>query len=507
MGKKRTAIVLLLLATGLAAKTIVLPLAVDIQNHASFQWLGKAVSFYLIAGLGQNGLPVSDEEEVQALLNRNLVRFPFGITKATAMVLAAESQADLLLWGKILYSDKKSAQMQVQLFLINIAERTQKQLPLVKGNFVDIYRLQEELLKEVVRAVGGDLREIAAPKLNLTLPEYEKLIKSLLLSDADKKLELLLPATGNESRSDFVNFELAKAFLEKRDPARCRAHLLRMSDSPFFRDKKEFLLALADFYAGDADAALARFLPLQRRNVYPVPTHNNLGVIYLNRGDFDLAEKCLRYALFLRKDPRIQANLVLLLRAMGRSGPDLRELTEALRRFPEDASLLKLFVSFLAAAADKDALGQAFRNYADLPLLEETAAPVEPQLMNPFALIAQTGEAAPGNPIYVEARNLFLENDFDGAMQKAEEAMEGNPFEPENHHLLALLYLQKKQLDQADLYSRSALFLAANLDNYLLRIKVLLAAKDRENFRKTLALALQKFPQSPELLELGGRGR
>jgi Flp pilus assembly protein TadD len=504
MGKKRTAIVLLLLATALAAKTMVLPLAVDVQNHASFQWLGKAVSFYLIAGLGQNGLPVSDE--VQALLNRNLVRFPFGITKATAMVLAGESQADLLLWGKILYSDKKSAQMQVQLFLINIAERTQRQLPLVKGNFVDIYRLQEELLKEVVRAVGGDFREVAAPKLNLTLPEYEKLIKSLLLSDADKKLELLLPAAGNESRSDFVNFELAKAFLEKRDPARCRVYLQRVADSPFFRDKKEFLLALADFYAGDADAALARFLPLQRRNVYPVPTHNNLGVIYLKRGDFDLAEKCLRYALFLQKDPRIQANLVLLLRAMGRSGPDLQELTEALRRFPEDASLLRLFVSFLAAA-DEDALGQAFRNYADLPLLEETAAPVEPQLMNPFALIAQTVEAAPGNPIYVEARNLFLENDFDGAMQKAEEAMEGNPFEPENHHLLALLYLQKKQLDQAGLYSRSALFLAANLDNYLLRLKVLLAAKDRETFRKTLALALQKFPQSPELLELGGRGR
>ena len=507
MKKRLPAIVMLLLATGLAAKTMVLPLAVDIQNHASFQWLGKAVSFYLIAGLGQNDLPVSDEEEVQAVLNRNLVRFPFGITKATAMVLAGESQADLLLWGKILNSDKKSAQMQVQLFLINIAERTQKQLPLVKGNFVDIYRLQEDLLKYAVRTIGGDLRNVAMPQLNLALPEYEKFIKSLLLNDADKKLELLLPAAGNDSRSDFVNFELAKVLLEKRDAAGCRSHLQLVADSPFFRDKKDFLLALADFYAGDADAALGRFLPLQRRNVYPVPTHNNLGVIYLNRGNFDLAEKCLRYALFLRKDPRIQANLVLLLRAMGRSGPGLQELTAALRLFPEDARLLKLFVSFLAAAEDKDALSQAFSNYADLPLPEENAAPVEPQLMNPFAIGSQTAEAAPGNPIYVEARNLFLENDFDGAMQKAEEAMEGNPFEPENHHLLALLYLQKKQLDQAGMYSQSALFLAATLDNYLLRIKVLQAAKDREKFRRTLALALQQFPQSPELLELSGSGR
>jgi len=507
MKKKLPAIVLLLLASGLAAKTLVLPLAVDIRNHASFQWLGKAVSFYLIAGLGLNDLPVSDEEEIQSILNRNLVRFPFGITKATAMVLAGESQADLLLWGQILNSDKKSAQMQVQLYLIDIREKKQRQLPLVKGNFVDIYRLQEELLRNVVRAIGGELHAVAMPQLDLTLPEYEKFIKSLLLSDPDKKLELLLPAAGSDSRSAFVNFELAKAFLEKRDPGACRAHLQLVADSPFFRDKKDFLLAMADFYAGDADAALNRFIALQRRNVYPVPTHDNLGVIYLGRGNFPLAEKCLRYALFLQKDPRIQANLVLLLQAMGRSGPALQELTSALRLFPEDARLLRLFVSFLAAAEDRDALGQAFGNYAGLPLAEENAAPVEPQLLNPFAIGTPAAEAAPGDPIYVEARNLFLENDFDGAMQKAEEAMEGNPFESENHHLLALLYLQKKQLAQAEIYAQSALFLAATLDNYLLQIKVSLAAKDKEKFRKTLALALQKFPQSPELLELSGRGR
>jgi Flp pilus assembly protein TadD len=507
MKKKLPAIVLLLLAATLAAKTMVLPLAVDIQNHASFQWLGKAVSFFLIAGLGQNDLPVMGEEEIQDVLNRNLIRFPFGITKATAMVLAEESQADLLLWGKILKSDKKSAPMQVQLFLIDIRERTQKQLPLVKGNFIDIYRLQEELLRNVVRAIGGEERGIAMPQLNLALPEYEKFIKSLLLNDADKKLELLVPAAGNASRSDFVNFELAKVFLEKRDAARCRSYLQRVAESPFFRDGKDFLLAMADFSVGDADGALSRFIALQQRNVYPVPTHNNLGVIYFDKGSFSLAEKCLRYALFLRKDPGIQANLVLLLQAMGRSVPGLQELTEALKQFPEDARLRRLFVSFLAAADDKDELAQAFRNYADLPLAEENAVPVEPLLMNPFAIGMPAAEAAPGNPIYIEARNLFLENDFEGAMQKVEEAMEGNPFEPENHHLLALLHLQKKEFAQAELYARSALFLAATLDNYLLQIKIHLAAKDREKFRKTLALALQKFPQSPELLELSGRGR
>ncbi len=365
-------------AAGLAAKTLVLPLAVASQDHASHQWLGKAVSFFLITGLGHNGLPVSEEEEVQALLNRNLVRFPFDITKATAMVLAGESGAERLLWGKIVYGDAKSAEMQVQLFLIDIKEPRQRPLPLVKGSFADMFKLQEELLRYAVMALAPGQREIVQPRLNMSLPEYEKFIKSLLLSDAGKKLELLQTAPGTASRSDFVHFEMAKACLEKRDPAGCRSHLERVADAPFFKDRKEFLLALADYYGNDADAALNRFIRLQQANVFPVPTHNNLGVIYLARGNFSLAEKCLRYALYLRKDPGILANLVLLLQAMGRGGAAQQELTAALRSFPEDGRLLKLFAASVAAAENREALGQAFRNFVPLPLPGENVPAVEP---------------------------------------------------------------------------------------------------------------------------------
>ena len=144
MKKTTLLIAWLLAAAGLGGKTLVLPLAVDTKNLASFQWLGKAFSFYLVAGLSRNSLPVCEEEEVQLILNRNLIRFPFAITKATAMVLAASCGADRLLWGKILYSDKKSLQLQVQLFLIDIKSQTQVLLPLATGNLNDIYRIQAE---------------------------------------------------------------------------------------------------------------------------------------------------------------------------------------------------------------------------------------------------------------------------------------------------------------------------------------------------------------------------
>jgi tetratricopeptide (TPR) repeat protein len=166
---------------------------------------------------------------------------------------------------------------------------------------------------------------------------------------------------------------------------------------------------------------------------------------------------------------------------------------------------LKLFSFFLAAAENRDVLSQVFRNVVQLTLPEEKILPGGPLLMDPFQVRPISEEAVPGNLFYIEARNLFLENDFDGAMQKVEEAMEGNPFQPENHHLLALLFMQKKQYAQAEMYAQSALFLEETLDNTLLQIKIYQAEKENEKFRKALALALQKFPQSPELLKLSGR--
>lgn len=490
---------------GLAAKTLILPLAVDTHNHASFQWLGKAVSFYLIAGLSQNSLPVCAEEEVQIILNRNLIRFPFAITKATAMVLARECQADRLLWGKILYSDKKSSQMQVQLFLIDINEQTQKNLPLIKGNFNDIYRIQAAALNAVVKAVGGGTQGTVSPQLNLSLPDYEKFIKSLLLGDSDKKLELLLPLSEKGARSDCFNFELAKIFLEKRDLEKCEAQLNLVTDTLQFKDKKDFLLALANFFKDNADMALNLFIHLQRRNLYPVETHNNLGVIYLDKGDFPMAEKCLRYALSLKRDPEIYFNLILLLQITDKKGQALQELPRALQLFPDDEKLLELFSFFLAAAENRDTLSQAFRDYVQFTLAEEQILPGGHLLMNPFQVGLISEVSVAGNLFYIEARNLFLEGDFEGAMQKVEEAMEGNPFQPENHHLLALLSMQKKQYIQAEMYAQSALFLEETVDNYLLQIKVYQAAKEKEKLRKVLARALQKFPQNPELLRLSGR--
>jgi Tfp pilus assembly protein PilF len=493
-------------AIPLMAQIMVLPLKVDTQNHASFQWLGKALAYYLLSGLTLNGVPAIDHEESQQVLNRNQVRFPFDITKATAITLAGENQADRLLAGEILYSGKSSSQIAIKVFLIDVRKRQQKYLPMLKGNLKNIYQIQAELLREILKVLAPEKSEIRFPDLNLALPDYEKFIKSLLVTDSGKKLELLQSVRETQGPSDFLNIELAKVRLERNDLAGSEAALKLVRDDSLFRHQKEFLSALVNLACERMDIALNQFIRLQRQNVYAVATNNNLGAIYMQRGDPGTAEKCLQYALYLKKDPEIFFNLVMLYQSMGQGGRATEELNRALLLFPGDENLLKQFSFFLAANEYRDLLVQAFRNLLP-PLPQGEEAPtMQPLLKNPFQVNRESSVQADGNPFFIEARSLFLENDFNGAMQKVEEAMEVNPFQNETHHLLAMLYLQKRNYAQAEIYAQSAIFLKENLDNLLLLVKIHQTAKDGDKARRAVARGLRKFPQSPELLEMKNRG-
>ena len=201
--------------------------------------------------------------------------------------------------------------------------------------------------------------------------------------------------------------------------------------------------------------------------------------------------------------------MVLLLQAMGRDGQAQQELTGALRLFPEDEKLRTALRRLRGRRREPRGAGPGFPQFRRPAAARgKRPRPSSRCLMDPFGERG-AGRQSRRRPTFPISRpGIFSWKTIStAAMQKAEEAMEGNPFEPENHHLLALLFLQKQQIAQADLYAQSALFLAETLDNYLLQLKIQQAGMDREKFRKTLALALQKFPQNPELLKLGGRGR
>ena len=481
---KPFAIVFLFCAV-LFPKTLILPFQVDTQNHAAYQWLGKAVSFYLISGLSLNLLDVTTEEETQFLLKQGLVLFPFGITKATAITLARQNQADYLLWGKILNNaGDATGSVTIKMFLIDIPGQSQRYLPLIKGDPKDLFLIQNELLRHAAKALGKKEGEIEYPDLGLTPADYEKFIKSLLLSDGEKKMEWLMPLTQRDKRSDFVNWELAKTLFDKGDYVHTDTYLKKISENRLFDDRKNFLLALNDFNNGQPDLALEQFIELQKKNVFEVETENNLGVLYLLKKNFTESVSCLERALRLRKNPDISFNYIQLLVFTGMDRQAAGQLTQALLQFPDDRRLLRLLFFLISRHPDKETLFQVFRTHTPIALLSEEELKIDPVMQNPFGIKHPDSPSQDAKPFFTEARSMFLEDDVNGAQEKIEQVMEINPFMAESHQLLSMIYLKKGELPKAEAYGLSSLFLKESPDIYQLLIKIYQASNNQEKIRK-----------------------
>jgi len=487
------------------SRTLVLPFMVDGKNHTSTRWLGKAISVYLISGLAQNQVPVFSEEEVQSILNQIRIPFPFDITKATAIKIAKQNQADYLLWGKILYNQDDPKQLSVQPFAVTLSKVEQKYLPLIKGNSQDIYKIQEEILKQTLRHIAPAQTTVILPAMRLPLSDFEQVTKSLLVTDREKKLDMLRPLSDANPLNDFADFELGKIFIEKSDWAQAETYLKQIPDDSPLAAAKSFLLSLIAFQSGNLDAAQNQFIALQQQNLFPSETNNNLGVIYFLKGDFPTAGKCLRYSLYLKKDPEIYLNNALLLQAMKTSEQARNMVIEALENFPDDEPLIEAFSYFLATASDRDTLAAVFKEYilgSSLGGDEWPAPAAKPVMKDPFHFKALTNSGQEYRNYFNDARSLALEEEWDDAQKKAEAAMEINPFVSECHQLLAQIFLQKKNFLLAEMYGRSALFLKENAENYLSLIRTYQAAKLLPKLRETIRTAKEKFPDHKDIQAL-----
>ena len=113
--------------------TVVFPFRVD-SSGKSHQWLGRAISLHMAAGLTANSIAVLPDDEVRELLNDNLVSFPYSMTKATVMKLAMDSGAHFLIWGEIMADKDDDSLLKVRAFVMNLKDIKQKHLPLLNAD-------------------------------------------------------------------------------------------------------------------------------------------------------------------------------------------------------------------------------------------------------------------------------------------------------------------------------------------------------------------------------------
>lgn len=484
----------------LAGRTLVLPFRMETGGQTSSQWIGKAVSYYLISGLEENEIDTVSEDELQGLLNRNYLRFPYDFTKAYAIRIARQCSAKTLVWGEIRTSSPRG-KLQVTMECIDCEQFTFPELPPVSFRINDIYIMQGELLTMLVKTLDSKKDKVALPLLTMPLTDYEKVIKSLLVADPGKRNEILGSVSEQSRNSDLVNFLLGKNSIQKKSWEEAQKHLGRINDNLLFRNEKAFLLSYCDFHLNREDESLNGLIRLQRDNIYAVETNNNLGILYLRRKDYETAEKCFRYALYLKKDSRIYLNYIHLLQQAGKKEQAHALTVAGLGDFPDNETLMRVFVRNMLADPNREALYEVFKNYIPDVVLKEENFVLTPQMMTPFDGFG--GPAADESRMFhQDAMTLYREANYDGALEKVENALDINPFQASCHHLLSLVMMRKKQFLRAEMYACSALFLVDSAENNLLLAQVYDAIGDRERAGRVRREARKKFPDNKELQTL-----
>jgi tetratricopeptide (TPR) repeat protein len=447
---------LLLLCGGSVAQTIVFPFQVHALEKKNQQWLGRAISFYVSNGLELNSVETVKDPMVQSILNNYDIAFPYVISKATCIKLSTLIKADHIIWGEVESSENpQTHNVQIKTYIIDLKNFSQKYLPLLKFHLIDFYAVQQELLKMVLDHFQKKQQQF--PELNMDYHHYEMFIKSLLLEDGEKRLNLLEQVSRDIHHSDYLNLELAKCYLYLGNIINTDRYLQKISDSKPFHQSKEFILGLVYYHNNQLSRAIELFLKLRRLNIFFPETTNNLGVFFLKNNSPQDSESHFIESLHSKKDPEVYVNYIKFLIDSGKNQIAKENLKKALFYFPDDEDLIKLFGYFLSREKNQKQLFLAFQKTIPQLIPTDTLPDLGYKIKNPFE-IQTADQYEPGNADDTITLD-HLGKDIDLAFSQIQELMELNPFVPRWHRILSKIYLKKNNRPLSQLYTLSAEFL------------------------------------------------
>jgi len=467
------------------AGVMVVPFQVTPLEQTAHQWLGRAISYYLTAGLEVNGFKVIPDHVTTALLESQAIYFPLSITKASILRLAINAKASYVVWGEVSTSDKNQSEVLLRVFVVDMVNFSQKYLPLLRGHVDALPEIEAEALKYLMKVVSTGKRApsstkakqhaVRFPEMNLSNHSYELFIKSLLIKEISRKIELLESAFKVDKGSDFLNFELARLYYEKGDFSSATVLLAKVTEKGnhlFFQQRKFFLKAMLDWAENRIEMAKQGFLRLQEDPLLGYEARHNLGVIAVGEKDYESAVKYFQEARRVQGVGSVTTwmHLIQVLIAAGQEEQALDQMVQALCLHPDNSDLLTLFPYFLSRSSEGEILFSLFRNYVPDLFMED------PPLRNAYRVISPFEYQVESAPVQVEGleevQGEIEIGDFDEAKERLQGLMEANPFISDYYRLMAQLFLERKEFYRAERHALAAFFLKRSQQNGQMLLKV-----------------------------------
>jgi tetratricopeptide (TPR) repeat protein len=275
------------------------------SRMADLDWLGEGLSEITAERIEDRGVNVLSREDRLATLEKMGLPDSARFSHATMVKIAAEADADAVVYGRF-QSDGKTATLEARVLHLSPPSLSP---PLTEtSSRQDLLRAQARLTWQIVCAIdpkqcpaqgaSRDESSFSEPPASLPLDALENFVRGVAGSQDEERLRLLREAARLEPAWDRPAFELGQIYFKRHD---CHSALVWYSRVPPNRPDGPVasfatgVCHLARNDAGRADAAFSGLLERTRKagekdSLPELPEmHNNLGVARLRLGKWNEA--------------------------------------------------------------------------------------------------------------------------------------------------------------------------------------------------------------------------
>ena len=548
-------------AQGISDVVIVLPFE-NSSNQREFNWVGESFADSMADLLNVPGLIVVSNDERELAYQRLGLPLTTLPSRATAIKIAREARATLLVLGTYEVSpaadDKSLAALRgsAKVIRVNEGRLTGEMMPDGRwathqydfgGALVNLQSMQGRLAYQVLyqrdKALPVSMNEILQRATKVPPRAFESYVKGVMTDDQEKRSAYLQNSMREYSKANAgalypqAAFELGHLYLQQQDWKRAAEHFSMLQKGDPYYAEAAFYAALSYVRLGDPKQALDIIKPLASEMPLTA-VYNNAGAISVQAARAekkgDERERLLKDALgFLGRaaesapdNLRVRFNYAYALFMVGNYKEAADQLRPVIADDPRNGEALFLFAKSLerngqteaAEAADNEAR-RYLPVYAKMQTEWQRSQTVEVglRLREQFnradyigelndrnrRLVDATTASANAQDLLIKARELYTAGSDDAALTELRRVVMVEPMNAEAYLLNGRIHQRRSDLNAAIGALKTAIFWDPKLiDAHILLGRIFLERGDRSMAMAYARSAMQLDANNQEAIAL-----
>lgn len=532
---------------------LVLPFE-NTSNSLEYNWVGESFADSLSDLLTLPGLLVISSDERELVYQRLQLPLTTLPSRATAIKLAREARATIVLLGTYTVAPAQAAnqplQLQVHARMIRVGEgRYEGSVHDLGGTLSTLQEMQGRLAYEVLfqrdRALPFSRNQLVERATKVPQRAFESYVKGAMTDDAEKRTAYLTNALREYARAKSgqtygqAAFEMGQVYLAQNDWKHAAEIFSKVEKNDRHYAESAFYAGLAYWRLNDIQHALGTLVPLA--NDLPLTSiYNNAGAISIAaaRDEKKLDERArliaqgtsllAQAASSAADDTTVRFNYAYALFAGGKYTEAAQQLASVVQTNKNDGQAYFLYAKSLertghaqdAASADNEARRyfQAYAKWQTAWEKNQTSLEVQPRLYTIFnrqpyydklhkdsmeSYTRADKSSGQAEEILTKARELYKQGQDDEALPELRRVLVVEPMSAEAYLLIGRIQQRRGNLDESISALKTAIFWDAKMiDAHILLGRIFLERGDRAMATTYANSALQIDANNQEAIAL-----